>query len=271
MDSSKAVAGRVRRVLRNLPALAVGLVAAACGHSGPVPNSTEANTADWVRDYRLEHPEIVLDDRAVSDAIQRARLDREQERASALRRSVLETRAQLLTSPLTPSSGELGAMVTLIEFYDYQCAPCKASYPELEQVRATDASVRIVYGQLPIYGSHSIMAARAAIAAHRQDRFDAFHDALMTTNAYLDMDAIYAMAAEVGLDVEKLRIDMRDPLVLQYLEEFRLLAEALGVTGTPAFIVGDAVLRGAVVAEQLTGEIARQRARVLAAGVSSPD
>ncbi len=126
-----------------------------------------------------------------------------------------------------------------------------------------------MYGQLPIYGSHSIMAARAAIAAHRQGLFNAFHAALMTTTARLDMDAIYATAAEVGLDVEKLRDDMRNPLVLQYLEEIRLLAEELGVTGTPAFIVGDTILRGAVTADELAGEISRQPAQISSAGVAS--
>ncbi len=259
------------KALRNLLVLAMGLIGAACGNTGSGLTWSEANTAVSVREYLLEHPEIVLDDREVSDAIQRTRLKREHERAAALRRYVLETRANLLKSPLTPSSGDTGSMVTLIEFYDYQCPPCKASYSELEQVRAAAADVRIVYGQLPIYGSHSIMAARAAIAAHRQGLFNAFHGSLMTSNGRLDMDAIYGTAAEVGLDVEKLRADMRDPLVLQYLEEIRLLAEELGLTGTPAFIVGDAVLSGAVTADELAGEISRQRARILSKGVSSPE
>jgi predicted DsbA family dithiol-disulfide isomerase len=80
------------------------------------------------------------------------------------------------------------------------------------------------------------------------------------------MDSIYATAAEVGLDVEKLRADMRDPEVLQYLEKMRLLAEALDVTGTPAFIVGGAILRGGTTADELGAEIGRQRAQGRGAG-----
>ena len=76
----------------------------------------------------------------------------------------------------------------------------------------------------------------------------------------LDMDSIYATAAEVGLDVDKLRADMRDPEVLQYLEEIRSLAEALGVGGTPAFMIGDAILFGGATADDLTAELGRQRA-----------
>ncbi len=251
----------VCRVVRILLAIAIGLTAAACSEGDTGQTSTEEITHERVRQYLLEHPELVLDDPEIGNSINRARSNREQERAASQRKSVLEERADLLNSPLTPSSGEPSAAVTIIEFYDYHCSPCIASHPELEQVRATTEDLRIVYGQLPIYGSHSIMAARAAIAAHRQGHFNAFHAALMTTSAYPDMDSIYAMAAEVGLDVEKLRSDMRDPQVLQYLEEIRLLAEALDVTGTPAFIIGGAILRGGTTADDLKAELGRQRAQ----------
>ena len=83
----------------------------------------------------------------------------------------------------------------------------------------------------------------------------------MTANSRLDMDSLFATAARVGLDVEKLQADMRDPQVLQYLEEVRLLAETLDVTGTPAFIIGDVILRGGATADELKEEIGRQRAR----------
>ena len=239
----------------------MGLAAAACreGETGPV--STEGVTHEEAREYLLEHPELVLDDPEIANSIERARSKRAQERAASHRESILEERSDLLNSPLTPSSGEPGAAVTIVEFYDYRCSPCIASHPELEQVRASEKDVRIVYGQLPIFGSHSVMAARAAIAAQLQGRFNAFHSALMTASASPGMDSIYATAAAVGLDVEKLRADMRDPEVLRYLEEMRLLAEALDVTGTPAFIVGGAILRGGTTADELGAEIGRQRAQ----------
>lgn len=251
----------MRKVLRSLFLIATGLASAACGEGGTGEGSTERITHEQIRQYLLEHPEVVLDDPEIGKAIGRARSNRERERAAFQRRSVLEERADLLSSPLTPYSGDADSAVTLIEFYDYQCSPCKANYPELEQVRATEANVRVVYGQLPIYGSHSIMAARAAIAANRQGLFDAYHAALMTANRRLNMDSLYAIAANVGLDVEKLRADMRDPQVIQYLEEIRLFAQSLGVTGTPAFIIGDAILSGGVMADELKAELGRQRAR----------
>lgn len=251
----------MRRVLPSLFWIATGLTSAACGAGGTGEGPSVGVTPEQVRQYLLEHPEFVLDDPEIGNAIGRARSKRERERAASQRRSVLEERADLLSSPLTPYSGDAGSAVTLIEFTDYQCSPCKANYPELEQVRATEANVRIVHGQLPIYGAHSIMAARAAIAAHRQGLFDAYHAALMTANTPLNMDSLYATAANAGLDIEKLRADMRDPQVIQYLEEIRLLAESLGVTGTPAFIIGGAILRGGTKADELKAELNRQRTR----------
>ena len=251
----------MRKVLRTLLKFAIALTATACGEGGTGEVPTEEITREQIRQYLLKHPELVLDDPEIGSAVHRARSKRERERAASQRRAVLHERAGLLSSPLTPYSGDASSAVTLIEFYDYQCTPCKANYPELEQVRATEANVRVVYGQLPIFGSHSIMAARAAIAAHRQGLFGAYHAALMTADTYLDMGSLYAAAANIGLDVEKLQADMRDPQVLQYLEEMRLLAESLGVTGTPAFIIGDAILSGGVTAVELKAELDRQRAR----------
>ena len=72
------------------------------------------------------------------------------------------------------------------------------------------------------------------------------------------MDAIFATAAAVGLDAERLSADMRDPEILQYLDEIRRLAEELGVTGTPAFMVGDEILFGGATAEDLTAALERQ-------------
>ena len=251
----------IHRALRNLVALALVLAGAACGSSDSNPSSTNSLDPDLVREYLLMHPEIVLDDAEVSDAIHKAHLRRKQGRAAEERRSILKAYTDLLQSPLTPSSGGTDAGITVIEFYDYQCAPCRASYPELQQVRTTEPGVRYLYGQLPIYGSHSIMAARAAVAAHRQGLFKEFHHALMTTDSGLDMKVIFATAEKAGLDVEKLQADMRDPLVHQYLEEIRALAETLDITGTPSFIIGDAKLSGGVTASDLRSELGRQRAQ----------
>lgn len=249
------------KFIPNLFAIAIVLTASACGDNATEQTSTSEIKHEQVRQYLLEHPELVLDDPEIAYSISRARSKREHEIETFQRKSVIEEQADLLNSPLTPSSGHTDSVVTLIEFYDYQCSPCKANYPELEQMRVSETDVRIIYGQLPIFGSQSILAARAAIAAHRQGLFDAYHTALMTTDTPLNIDLIFAMSAEVGLNLKKLQADMRDPQVIQYLEEMRLLAESLNVTGTPTYIVGGAILRGGTTVEELKAELQRQRAQ----------
>ena len=246
-------------MLRLVPALA--LSASVWAAADPGPAAPDGINRDAVKEYLLAHPDMVLDDREIGEAVRRAQFEREQKRAAAERRSVLEASEDLLHASLTPSSGDTEATVMVIEFYDYQCVPCKASYPELQRAKAARPDVHYIYGQLPIYGSYSVMAARAAIAAHRQGLFEAFHDALMAAQLPLDMDSIVGAAAQAGLDVGQLQADMRDADVAAYLEEVQLLAEALGVMGTPSFVIGDVLLSGGVLTADLTEELDRQRTK----------
>lgn len=260
-SAGERVAKYLRKTAATVVVLAFGLAITACSDGDRTTTLSDGITSEKVRQYLLKHPELVLDDPEIARAIDSARSTRQQEAGALWRKSLLAEKASLLNSTLTPASGDAASQVTLIEFYDYQCIPCKASYPELKQLRETEADVRIIYAQLPVFGSYSILAARAAIGAHRQGLFQAYHDALMTADIRLDTDSIFAMAAEIGLDTEKLQADMRDPQVIDYLEQMRLLADELDVTGTPAFIVGDAILRGGTRVKELKAELDRQRTR----------
>ncbi|RPG14661.1 MAG: DsbA family protein [Proteobacteria bacterium TMED72] len=250
------------RIRRDLLLVMVALAFGACGGGDPQGIAKEGVSPGAVKEYLLKHPEIVLDDAEISTAIDRARVERREAISASLRRAVLEEAADVVSSPLTPTAGDPDSRVRLIEFYDYQCAPCKAGFAEFEEMQASEADVQVVYAQLPIFGSHSVMAARAVLAAQRQGLFEPYHEALMTVDSRLDMDLIYAKAVESGLDLEQLKLDMRDPVVLAYLEEVRALAEALEVTGTPAFVIGDAIVRGGATADDLRAELDLQRVRL---------
>ena len=259
--AGERVAKYLRKTAHTVFLLAFGLAITACSEGDRTTSLSDGITSEKVRQYLLEHPELVLDDPEIARALDSARSTRQQEASALWRKSLLAEKASLLNSSLTPASGDVASQVTLIEFYDYQCIPCKASYPELKQLRETEADVRIIYAQLPVFGSYSILAARAAIGAHRQGLFQAYHDALMTTDIRLDADSIFAMAADIGLDTERLQADMRDPQVIHYLEQMRLLADELDVTGTPAFVIGDAILLGGTRVNELKAVLDQQRSR----------
>lgn len=257
--AGERVAKYLCRIMQSVFVLAVGLAITACSDTDRATDLSEGITNKKVRQYLLEHPELVLDDPEIARAISSARSARQHQARALWRKSILVKNASLLDSALTPASGDVGSQVTIIEFYDYQCMPCKASYPELKQIKKTEKDVRIIYAQLPVFGSYSTLAARGAIGAHRQGLFQDYHDALMTANVRLDAGSIFTMAADIGLDIEKLQADMRDPQVIHYLEQMRILADELDVTGTPAFVVGDSILRGGTGVKELKLELNRQR------------
>jgi protein-disulfide isomerase len=128
-------------------------------------------------------------------------------------------------------------------------------------VVAADGKVKVVYKDLPILGEASRIAALAALASRAQGKHLAFHDALMAYSGKIDRDKIMDIAGSVGLDVAQLQKAMDDPKLKQIIERNMTLASALGVRGTPAFVVGNQFVPGAVDADALKQLIADARKR----------
>jgi protein-disulfide isomerase len=108
-------------------------------------------------------------------------------------------------------------------------------------------------------GPDSVIAARAALAAQRQGKYQPMHEALMRTRGTFDEATILRIAGDVGLDMKKFKADMDSPEFMQILERNRRLARDLQITGTPAFVVGDRLIPGAVDPETLAKLIAEAR------------
>jgi protein-disulfide isomerase len=151
--------------------------------------------------------------------------------------------------------------VTLVEFFDYNCPYCRSVAPVMNEAEAADSQLRIVYKEFPILGPNSVYAAKAALAAHRQGHYLAFHQALMQANGKADSNLVLAVAAEVGLDAERLKTDMEDPAIQEAIDRNLALAQALRITGTPGFVVGRQILRGAVDLKTLQQVIQEARAQ----------
>ena len=150
--------------------------------------------------------------------------------------------------------------IIIYEFSDYNCGYCKRVFTALQQVLADDPKVRLVLKEYPILAESSIEAARAAIAAQRQGKFEAFHSGMMTWRGGISTDSILSVAAEAGLDIDRLIADMQNGMVDNILARTRATAQALNVTGTPALVIGTEFIGGAVGADQIKQVIAEQRA-----------
>ncbi len=260
-----------RRLAAGLATLAViaatGLVAPAAAEDAPqstakggweslaAPLSEAERRAieGVVRDYILENPEIIR------EAVQILQ-QREQQASAERQRSAVKANLERLhdTGPL-PVLGNPDGDVTVVEFFDYRCPYCRSVAPDLLRVIEEDGNVRLVLKEFPILGQESLFAARAAVAAARQGAYETFHQRLMTEVNEVTRDSVLALAEDMGLDTAQLQADMNADGVDTYLRGSYGLAEALEIGGTPAFVVGDTLVPGALSAERLRQLIAQAR------------
>jgi protein-disulfide isomerase len=150
----------------------------------------------------------------------------------------------IFRDPDSPAGGNPEGDVTLVEFFDYNCPYCRQTAPLIAQIEAADPRLRVVYKQFPILGPGSVFAAKAALAAHRQEKFLAFHRALYQIRGPVDESRTLGAAEATGLDVARLKSDMRDPAIEAMLSRNLALARQLGINDTPGFVIGRQILVG---------------------------
>jgi len=231
--------------------LAVG---PALAHDGPLTADQKAEVEALVRDYILQHPEIILESVAIMQARQEA------EKSESIRQALADNREALERDPGDPVLGNPEGDVTVVEFFDYQCGYCKSMLKPLLDLVEADGNIRLILKEFPILGPASETAALASLASARQGRYEDFHVALLGLRGRLSSEAIYQVALEVGLDVTQLKADMTDPAIQAHVRKSFKLAQVLEIQGTPAFTIGDQMIPGAVSREQLAELVAEARA-----------
>lgn len=133
-----------------------------------------------------------------------------------------------------------------MEFFDYNCPYCRQVAPYMTKAETSDPKLRIVYKEFPILGANSTFAAKAALAAHRQGKYAAFHRALMEAKGTLTENGVLEVAGRIGLDIVRLKADMADPKIQAAIDRNLALARALNINGTPGFVVGEQIAPGAL-------------------------
>ncbi|MBV1799209.1 DsbA family protein [Siccirubricoccus sp. G192] len=168
------------------------------------------------------------------------------DREGALRAAVAAHADALFRDPADPVRGNPQGVVTLVEFFDARCGYCKQLHPTMEQLLRRQPDVRLVLKDLPILGPNSVLASRALLAAQRQGKYAELHDALLKLREEPAEPVLRREAERIGLDWARLRREMDDPVVQQRLAGTMRLAQALRIEGTPALVIGDTVIPGAV-------------------------
>lgn len=238
-----------------LPA-AILLAAAFCSAppavAAPLTDSQKQEFEQVIRDYLLRHPEIL---REMGEELQRRD---QQDAEQALQVALQASRQELLASPTSPTGGAADGDVTLVEFFDYQSPAAKATEPHLAAALKADGRVRVVYKELPLLGPASLVAAKAALAARRQGKYEPFHRALLAAKGKLDNDSLLALAEGAGLDLARLKADMDSPEVTREIAANQALAERLAIRRTPWFLVSGMVLSGPVLLSETFLDLFRQ-------------
>ena len=256
----RGVAPLMRALLVAIPAtvtvalllVAPGLHAKEAPRIKPLTQQQTAQIEAVLRAYLLSKPEIIR------EAIVNLQKQDAEVAAAKSKTSLNAVRKELLDAPLSPTQGNPNADVTIVEFFDFKCGYCKRVAPVLHEILKTDPNVRVVFKQLPVLGPDSILAAQVALAVAKQGKYDVFHDALMNAEA-LDEKTVFALVDKHGLDTAKLRQDMMSPDIKAELESNLAMSGPLGISGTPGFVIGDAIAPGAIDIETMRQMIAAAR------------
>ncbi len=164
------------------------------------------------------------------------------ERIAASDTLVASRSNDLLRDANTPSLGNTDGDVVLVSFFDYTCVFCKAAEPRVRQLLADDAGVKLVLKDFPVLTPESLIASKAALASRNQGSYESYHNALMAFRGQLTEERIFEIANEVGLDVDRLRVDMEAPEVADQIIANYDLARALRIYQTPTFIIDDHIV-----------------------------
>ncbi|YBV97582.1 DsbA family protein [Phyllobacteriaceae bacterium JZ32] len=248
----------------------VGLAALFLGyHAGAARTSPETSTPvetasaapdrsaieAIVKDYLIKNPEIMLD-------VQNA-LETKQAAAARIgqREAITANADKLFNSPMDAVFGNPNGDVTVVEFFDYNCGYCKHALPDMDALLKSDPNVRFVMKEFPILGPDSVRAHMVAKAFRSlmPDKYLEFHRALLGQQGRATEQSAIDVAVKLGAEEAQLREKMKAPEIATAFQDNYQIANALNITGTPSYIIGEEVVPGAIGLEGLAQKIADQR------------
>jgi protein-disulfide isomerase len=206
-----------------------------------------------VRNYLIAHPEVL--EEAMAELTKRQAAAETQKHEA----SVAQNSDAIFNSPRQVVLGNKDGDVTFVEFFDYNCGYCKRAMADMMELMKSDPKLKVVLKEFPVLSAGSVEAAQVAVAVRMQDptgkKYLDFHQKLLGGRGAADKARAMAVAKEVGLDMGKLEKDMASAEVRNTLEENMKLAEAMGMNGTPSYVIGKQVVVGAVGVDNLKEKI----------------
>ncbi|RMF69629.1 MAG: DsbA family protein [Alphaproteobacteria bacterium] len=219
------------------------------------PDSSTGDDGSAIRRYLLAHPEVIL------EAIERWQAAQQKAVQENQARRIGAVWPELANDGFSPVIGPADAPVTVIEYYDYRCPYCRRAHRDSKRlIQEFKGRIRYVFKQFPVIDrpgepAISAFASKGAVAAYRQGCFPAYHDALMEASGGLSKERILKLAEKAGCDIARLKRDMADPAIANYLEQTIAHAHTIGIAGTPTYVINRRLLEGAVGWKQLKAAV----------------
>ena len=225
-----------------IAAVALALVAPASAQQFSGPQRSEIEKI--IKEYLINHPEILQE--AMAELEKRQALAESEKAKSAIKN---HTEA-LFNSPRQVTLGNPQGDVTFVEFFDYNCGYCKRALNDMVELMNKDPKLKVVLKEFPVLGPASVEAAQVAVAVRMQDKtgkkYLEFHQKLLLGRGQADKARAMAVAKDIGMDMARLEKDLKSDEVNATLQESMKLAEALGLNGTPSYVINNDVVVGAV-------------------------
>jgi protein-disulfide isomerase len=234
----------MRFMLRSTAAaLVIAVAAAAPARAQSFNDAQRGEIERIVKDYLVAHPEVLQE---VMSELEKKQTAAETEKQVA---GVRAHREVLFNSAHQVTLGNPQGDVTMVEFFDYNCGYCKRALGDMLQLLKTDPKLKVVLKEFPVLGPGSKEAAEVAVAARMQDKsgkkYLEFHQKLLGGRGPADKARALAAAKDAGFDMARLEKDMTSDEVKVTLDENLRVAEAIGLNGTPSYIIGADVVIGA--------------------------
>jgi protein-disulfide isomerase len=228
------------------------------------PAAAPAMAQGFTPEQRTEIVEVVraalkTDPSILRDAIASLQEEESRVQQAAARTAIGSLDEALTRAPGDPADGNPKGDVSVVEFFDVRCPYCRRMLPVMAELLRRDHNLRVVYKDIPILGPASLLGAKALLAAQLQGGYLALKDAVMSGPADITQETLRAAAAKTGLDWDRLQKDMAAPSVQQRIDTNLGLARKLDIQGTPAYVIGDRLLPGAISLADLQEAVAEAR------------
>ncbi|MGL6212050.1 MAG: DsbA family protein [Paracoccaceae bacterium] len=209
-----------------------------------------------VRAYLLENPEVIVEAMDILKA-------REAEAEAAFDAQVVQDQAALIfDDPASWVGGNLEGDITIVEFVDYRCGYCRKAHDEVAELVKSDGNIRFVIKEFPILGEASLLSSRFAVAVlqlHGPTVYKTVHDKLIALRGEPDQATLTRLATDMGLDADAIVARMGADEVMNVLKANHALADVMQITGTPTFVINDAMVRGYVPLDGMRQIVAEER------------